>query len=55
MSLSPYDTGKPAKGAANVAPFDVDLLAKQNAQKQGADFDDMGRALLGDTDVSAGS
>ncbi len=48
IKLSPYDTGKPAaKSASNLAPFNFELLAKQSAGKQGAEFDSMGRALLG--------
>jgi Ca2+-binding RTX toxin-like protein len=47
VTLSPYDTGKPAKGASSIAPFNLDLLAKLGAQKQGAEFDRMGRELLG--------
>jgi len=41
VKLSPYDTGKPAKGASSIAPFDLNLLAKPG------DFDSMGRSLLG--------
>jgi Ca2+-binding RTX toxin-like protein len=47
VRLSPYETGKPAKAASNFAPFNLDLLAKLGAQKHGAEFDSMGRALLG--------
>jgi hypothetical protein len=47
VKLSPYDTGKPAAGDSNLAPFDQDLLAKLDAHKQGADFDRMGQDLLG--------
>ena len=47
VKLSPYDTVKPTDGSG-IAPFDLDLLAKQTSQKQGAEFDSMGRALMGD-------
>ena len=47
VTLSPYDTGKPPKGASSIAPFDVNLLAKQGKDKQDAEFDSMGRELLG--------
>jgi len=47
VKLSPYDTGKAAKGASNIAPFEADLLAKYSAAEQGGEFDRMGRELLG--------
>jgi len=47
VGLSPYDTGKSAKGASSIAPFDVNLLAKQSGGTRGADFDTMGRELIG--------
>jgi hypothetical protein len=47
VKLSPYDTGKPARGTSNITPFEVDLLAKYGAAKQGGEFDSMGRELLG--------
>jgi len=47
VTLSPYDTGKPAKNGSNIAPFDLNLLAKQGQDKRGAEFDSLGRALLG--------
>ncbi len=52
VKLSPYDTGRPDKGASNLAPFNLDLLAKLGAQKQGAEFHSMGRALLGKGAIS---
>ena len=48
ISFSPYDTGRPAKNASSIAPFDVSLLAKKAPDKQVAEFDSMGRALLGE-------
>ena len=47
VKLSPYDTGRPRASASNFATFDVDLFAKLDTQSHGAEFDRMGRALLG--------
>ena len=46
VKLSPYDT-KPRGAASNFAPFGGDLFAKLGAGRQGAEFDRMGRELLG--------
>ena len=47
VKLSPYDTGTPRGKASNFASFETDLFARPDAQKQGAEFDRMGRELLG--------
>jgi hypothetical protein len=47
VRLSPYDTVKPKEGSG-IAPFDLDLLAKLKTEKQGAEFDSLGHALMGD-------
>ncbi|MGA8049240.1 MAG: calcium-binding protein [Burkholderiales bacterium] len=48
VKLSPYDTGRPAKnGSPNLTGFDVKLLDKEQGRTQPADFDGMGKTLLG--------